>query len=228
MKKKLSYTVFWYYKLMQPVWETIWRFLKKLRIELPSVQFSCSAMSDSVTPWTAAHQASLSFTISQIFLKLMLIELVMPSNRLILCHPLLLPPFNLSHHQGLFQRVGFSHQMAKVLDLQLQHQSFQWVFRIDFLYDGLAGSPCSSRGDSKSLLQHHCSKASILRCSAFFIVQLSHPYMTIHTELPYGPAISLLGIYLKNIKIVIWKDILIPVLITACFGLAKTFIWIFL
>ena len=62
VKKKLSYTVFWYYKLMQPVWETIWRFLKKLRIELPSVQFSCSAMSDSVTPWTAAHQASLSIS----------------------------------------------------------------------------------------------------------------------------------------------------------------------
>ena len=91
VKKKLSYTVFWYYKLMQPVWETIWRFLKKLRIELPSVQFSCSAMSDSVTPWTAAHQASLSITNSHSLLKLMSIELVMPSIQLIFSHPLLLP-----------------------------------------------------------------------------------------------------------------------------------------
>ena len=68
--------------------------------------------------------------------------------------------------------------MAKVLEFQLQHQSFQWIFRTDFLYDGLVGSPCSPR-DSQESSQHHSSKASILRCSAFFKVQLSHPYMTI-------------------------------------------------
>ena len=86
----------------------------------------------SVTPWTAAHQASLSFTTSQSSLKLMSIESVMPSNHFILCHPLVLLPC-LSQHQGLFQWVSSSHQVAKVLEPQLQHQSFQWIFRSDFL-----------------------------------------------------------------------------------------------
>ena len=81
------------------------------------------------TPWTAGLQVSLSFTISQSLLKLMPIELMMPSN-----HPLsppLPPALNLPQHQGLFQWVGSSHQVAKVLGLQ--HQSFQWIFRTDFL-----------------------------------------------------------------------------------------------
>ena len=87
------------------------------------------------------------------------------------------PAFSLSKHQGLFQWVSFSHQVANVLELQLQQQSFQWTFkvisfRIDW-FDLLA-----VQGTLKSLLQHHSLKASILRCSAFFIVQLSHPYMT--------------------------------------------------
>ena len=63
------------------------------------------------------------------------------------------------------------------MEFQLQHHSFQRTPRTDFLYDGLVGSPCSPR-DSQSLLQHHSSKALILRCSAFFTVQLLHPYMT--------------------------------------------------
>ena len=84
----------------------------------------------SVTPWIAAHQASQSFTISLSLLKLASIESVMPSNHLILCHPLLL---NFSQHQGLFQWIGFLYQVARVLELQVQHQSFQWVFRVDFL-----------------------------------------------------------------------------------------------
>ena len=88
------------------------------------------------------------------------------------------PAFNLSLHQGLFQWVSSSHQVAKVLELQLQHQSFQWIFRTDFLQDWLAGSPCSPRDSQESVLQHHSSKASILRRSAFFMVQFSHPYMT--------------------------------------------------
>ena len=96
-------------------------------------------------------------------------------------HPLLSPSsltFNLSQHQGLFQWVSSSYQVAKVLEPQLQHQSFQWMFRTDLLWDGLVASPCSPR-DSESLLQHHSSKASVLRCSAFFIFQFSHPYMTL-------------------------------------------------
>ena len=72
---------------------------------------------------------------------------------------------------GSFQWVSSLHQVAKVLEFQLQHQSFQWIVRIDLLYDGLVGYPCSPR-DS------HNSKASIIWCSAFFIVQISHPYMT--------------------------------------------------
>ena len=95
-------------------------------------------------------------------------------------HPLSSPsPLapNPSQHQGLFQWVNSLHEVAKVLEFQLQHQSFQWTpglisFRMDRL-DLLA-----IQGTLKSLLQHHSSKASILRCSAFFTVQLSHPYMT--------------------------------------------------
>ena len=69
------------------------------------------------------------------------------------CHPLSsssLPALNLSQHQGLFQWVSSSNQVAKVLEFQLQHQSFQWIFRTDFLWDGLAGSPCSPRDSQKS------------------------------------------------------------------------------
>ena len=92
-----------------------------------SVQFSLSVMSDSVTPWTAAHQTSLSISNSWSLLKLTSIESVMPSNHLILLSPSP-PTFNLSQHQGLFQWVGSSHQMSKVLECQFQHQSFQWLF----------------------------------------------------------------------------------------------------
>ena len=87
------------------------------------------------------------------------------------------PAFSLSQHQGLFKWVSSSHQVAKVLELQLQHQFFQWIFRIDFLYYWLVGT-LIVHGTLKSLLQHHGSKASILQHTAFFIVQLSHPYMT--------------------------------------------------
>ena len=94
-------------------------------------------------------------------------------------HPLLAPSplaFNLSH-QSLFKWVSFSHQVAKVLEFQLQHQSLQWTPRTDLLYDGLVGSPCSPR-DSQESSPKPQFKASILQRSAFFIVQLSHPYMT--------------------------------------------------
>ena len=85
-----------------------------------------------VTPWTATCQASLFITNYQRLLKLMPIDSVMPSNHLILCSPSH-PAFNLSLHQGLFQWVSSSHQVAKLLELQLQHQSFQWIFRTEFL-----------------------------------------------------------------------------------------------
>ena len=87
------------------------------------------------------------------------------------------PAFNLSQHQGLFQWVSSSHQLAKILEFKLQHQSFQWIFRTDFLrMDWL--DLLAVQGTLKSLLQHHSSKVSILQHSTFFIVQLSHPYMT--------------------------------------------------
>ena len=95
-------------------------------------------------------------------------------------HPLLspFPPApNPSQHQSLFQWVNSSHEVAKVLEFQLYHQSFQRILRTDLLQNGQVGSPCSP-WTLKSLLQHHSSKASILRRSAFFTVQLSHPYMT--------------------------------------------------
>ena len=97
-----------------------------------SVQ-SLSRVQLFVTPWTAARQASLSITNSWSPLKPMSLESVMPSNHLILCHPLLLLPSVFPGHQGLFQWVGSSHQVAKVLEFQLQHQFFQWILRTDFL-----------------------------------------------------------------------------------------------
>ena len=87
------------------------------------------------------------------------------------------PAFNLSHYQGVFQWVRSSHQVAKLLELQLQHQPFQWIFRLlSFRMDWV--DLIAVQRTLKSLLQHHSLKASILWRSAFFIVQLSHPYMT--------------------------------------------------
>ena len=87
------------------------------------------------------------------------------------------PAPNPSQHQSLFQWVNSSHEVSKVLELQLMHHSFQRNPRVDLLQNGLVESLCSPR-TLKSLLQHHSSKAAILRHSAFFTVQLSHPYMT--------------------------------------------------
>ena len=89
------------------------------------------------------------------------------------------PTFHLSQHQGLFLWVSSSHQVAKVLEFWFQHQPFRWILRTDisFRMDWL--DLLAVQGTLKSLLQHHSSKASIIWRSAFFIVQLSHPYMTI-------------------------------------------------
>ena len=133
-------------------------------------------MSDSVTPWTALHQASLSITNSRSLLKLMSIESVMPSNHLILCHPLLLP--------SIFPSIRMFSNESVLCIRWPKYWSFSFSispsnehsglisFRIDW-FDLL-----TVQETLKSLLQHHSSKASILRCSAFSIVQLSHPYMT--------------------------------------------------
>ena len=107
----------------------------------------------------------------------MSIELVMPSNHLILCCPLLLRPSIFPSIRVFSNESILHHQVVKVLKFHLQHQSFQLIsglisFRMDWL-DLLA-----VQGTLKGLLQHHSSRTSILQYSAFFIVQLSHPYMT--------------------------------------------------
>ena len=102
-------------------------------------------MSDSVIPWTSAHQASPSLTISQSLLTLMSIESVMPSNHLILCHPLLLLP-SIFPSIRVFSNESTLHiRWPKVLELQ--HQSFQWIFRVDVLEDLLVWSPYQIRSD---------------------------------------------------------------------------------
>ena len=99
---------------------------------MPSVQFSRLVVSNSLDPWTGAHQASLSITNSWSLLELMSIESVITSKYLILCRPLLLLP-SIFSSISLFKWVSCLHQVAKVLEFQLQHQSFQWIFRTDFL-----------------------------------------------------------------------------------------------
>ena len=129
------------------------------------------------TPWTTARQASLSITNSQSLLKLMSIESVMPSNHLILCSPLLLLPSVFpsirvfSNESGLCIRWPKYWSFSISINLSSEYSGLI-SFRMDWL-DLLA-----VQGTFKSLLQHHSSKASILWCSAFFIVQLAHPYMT--------------------------------------------------
>ena len=121
-----------------------------------------------VTPWTAAHQASLSVTkLQELFQTL--VHWV--SDAIQLSHPLsspLPPSLNPSQHQGLFQWVGSSHQVAKVLELQLQHQSFQWIFSVDFPQDWLVWSLCCPRGPQESSPAPQF-KSSVLQCSAFFM-----------------------------------------------------------
>ena len=130
-----------------------------------------------VTSWTAACQASLSITNSWGLLKLISIESVMPSHYLILCHPLLLPP-------SIFPSIrNFSSE--SVLHIRWsKYWSFSFNISPSNEYSGLISLKIDwfdllgVQGTLKSLLQHYSSKAAILRCSAFFIVQLSHPYMT--------------------------------------------------
>ena len=129
------------------------------------------------TPWTAAYQASLSFTISSSLLKFMSIESVMPSNHLILCRPLLLPP-------SIFPSIRvFSNE--SVLHIRWpKYWNFSFSISPSNEYSGLISFKMdwldllAVQGTLKSLLQHHSSKASILQHSTFFMVQLSHPCMT--------------------------------------------------
>ena len=134
-------------------------------------------MSDSATPWIAACHASLSITNSRNLLKLMPIESVMPSSHLILCHPLLLlPPIPpsirvFSNESTLGMRWPKYWRFSFSISPSNEHPGLI-SFRMDWL------DLLTVHGTLKSLLQHHSSKSSIFRHSAFFIVQLLHPYMT--------------------------------------------------
>ena len=157
------------------IWESV------LPFSLPPTLFSSvqslSRVQLFATPWTAEHQASLSVTNSRSLPKLMSIELVMPSNHLILCRPLLLLP-------SIFPSIRVFSNESTLCMRWPKYCSFSFSiipskehpglmsFRMDLL------NLLAVQGTLKSLLQHHSSKASILQHSAFFTVQLSHPYMT--------------------------------------------------
>ena len=130
-----------------------------------------------MTPYSIACQAPLSSTISQSLLRFMFIELVMPSNHLILCRPLLLllsifPSIRVFSNGQFFSSGGQSYWSFSFSISPSNEYSGLIAFRMDWL-DLLA-----VQGTLRSLLQHHSSKALILQCSAFFMIQLSHPYMT--------------------------------------------------
>ena len=137
-----------------------------------------------VTPRTAARQASVSITSSRSLLRLMPMELVIPSNHLILCRPLLFLP-------SIFPSIRvFSNESALHIRWP-NYWSFSFSISPSNEYSGLISfrrnwlDLFAVQGTLKSLLRHHSSKASILQCSAFFMVQLSHPYMTTGTNLSY-------------------------------------------
>ena len=130
-----------------------------------------------MTPWTRAHQASLSITNSWSSLRLMPIESVMPSSHLILCCPLLLPT-------SIFPSIRVFANESALRIRWPKYWSFSFSISPSNEHPGLISFRMdwldlhAVQGTLKSLLQHHSSNASILRCSAFFTVQLSHPYMT--------------------------------------------------
>ena len=164
-----------------PVTKSYYNDKQKVTPELSSVQLlSCARL--FVTLWTSAHQASLSITNSRSLLKLMSFKLVMPSNHFILCHPLLLLP-------SIFPSIRVFSKELVLCIRRPKYWSFSFSISPSNEYSGLIsfGMDCFDllvvQGTVKSVLQHHSSKASILLCSAFFIVQLLHPYMTTRKKL---------------------------------------------
>ena len=159
-------------------------------------------------PRTEACQASLSITNSQSILKLMSIESVMPSNHLILCSPFLLPPsvfpsIRVFSIQSVL-RIRWPKYWSFSFSISLSNKCSGLIsFRIDW-FDLLA-----VQGTLKSLLQHHSSKASILHCSAFFMVQLLHPYMTTRKTIIFTRRTSVSKVVLR--------------VLTHCLGLSELF-----
>ena len=154
--------------------QLIWKISFPISVQFSSVTQSCLTLCD---PMDTARQASLSINNSRSLPKLMSIELVMPSNHLILCHPLLLPPLIFPNirvfSNELFLRIRWPKYWSFSFSISPSNEYSGLIsIRMDWL-DLLA-----VQGTLKSLLQHHSSNASILRYSAFLIIQLSHPYMT--------------------------------------------------
>ena len=141
-----------------------------------TAQFSRLVVSDSATPWTVVHQASLFITSSQSFLKHMSIDEMMPSNHLTLCPLLLLP--------SIFPSIRIFSKESILCIRWPKYWSFSFSISPSNEYSGLISfwidwfDLLAVQRTLKSLLQHHSLKALILRCSAFFMVQLSHPYIT--------------------------------------------------
>ena len=176
--------------LLPSIFPNIRVFSNESPLHISSVQ-SLSHVQIFVTLWTAACQASLSITSSWSLPKLMSIESVMPSNHLILCHPLLLLPSIFPSTRVFSNESALHIRCPKYWSFGLNISSFNehpglFSFRMDWL-DLLA-----VQGTLKSLLQHHHSKPSILLCSAFFIVQLSHPYTTTAKTIAFidGPLLT--------------------------------------
>ena len=143
-----------------------------MTLHISSVTQLCLTLCD---PWTAACQSSLSITNSQSFLKLMSIDSVMPSNHLILCHPLFLLPSTFPSIRVFSNESAIRIRWPKYWSFSFSpHNEYSGLisFRIDW------SDLLVVQGTPKSLLQHHSSKASILWRSAFFMVQFSHSYMT--------------------------------------------------
>ena len=169
---------YWGCKMVQPYGKQFGNSsIIKHRNTINSVQFSRSAVSDFVPPWTATHQASLSIINSQSLLKFMSTESVMPSTHLIFCHLLLFPP-------SIFPSIRvFTNE--SVLHIRWpKYWSFSFSISPSNEYSGLISLRIdwfyclAVQGTLKGYLQHHSSKVSILWCSALFIDQLSHLYMT--------------------------------------------------
>ena len=165
---------------LHSLWHRFKFLVEEVRSCKPSsmpVQFSCSVVSNCATAWSAAYQASLSITNSWSLLKLISIESVMPSNDLILCHSLLLLPL-------IFPSIRVFSNESVLCIRWTKYWSFSFSISPSNEYSGLTSfrmgwfDLLAIQGTLKRLLQHHSSKASILRHSAFFIVQLSHPYMS--------------------------------------------------
>ena len=169
-------------------------------------------MSDSLQPHGQQYARLLCLSFPQSLLKLMSIESVMPSNQLILCHPLLFSP-------SIFPSIRvFSNESALHMRC-LKYRSFSFSISPSSEHSGLISfrrdwlDLLALQGTLKSLLQHHSSKASILQCSAFFIVQLSHPYMTTGKTIAFtrqtfvGKVMSLLFNMLSKLVILSFQGV---------------------